>query len=182
MVTDTPVENPDAIPSWPNDIYQVLKERDIRHCAYVPDAGHTGLINKMIEDADIHSVVLTTEEEGIGYLAGAWLAGERGVLLLQSSGVGNCINTLSLTNSYRFPLLMIVTMRGEWAEFNPMQVPMARATAGSLQLMGVNTYHVEAVDDIAEVVEAGADMAFNGDQSVAVLISQRALGRKKWNS
>jgi hypothetical protein len=48
--------------------------------------------------------------------------------------------------------------------------------------MGVNTYRVEAVEDLAEVVEAGADMAFNGDQSVAVLISQRALGRKKWNS
>jgi len=182
MVTDTSLESLEASSSWPNDIYVVLKERDVRHCAYVPDAGHTGLINKMIEDTEIHSIVLTAEEEGIGYLAGAWLAGERGVLLMQSSGVGNCINTLSLTNSYRFPLLMIVTMRGEWAEFNPMQVPMARATARSLQLMGVNTYHVEAIEDIAEVVEAGADMAFNSDQAVAVLISQRALGRKIWNS
>lgn len=181
MVTDTPVEEHEAKASWPNEIYNVLKDRDIRHCAYVPDAGHTWLIDKMVEDAEIQSIVLTTEEEGIGYLSGAWLAGERGVLLMQCSGVGNCINTLSLTNSYRFPLLMIITMRGEWAEFNSMQVPMAKAAASSLRLMGVNTYRVEAVEDIAEVVEAAADMAFNGDQSVAVLISQRALGRKKWN-
>lgn len=62
--------------------------------------------------------VLTTEEEGIGILAGAWLGGERGVLLMQSSGVGNCINTLSLSKVCGFPLLIIVTMRGEWGELN----------------------------------------------------------------
>ncbi len=175
-------EKPDKITSWPNAIYEVLKDRDIRHCAYVPDAGHTWLINKMVEDAGIQSIVLTSEEEGIGYLSGAWLAGERGVLLMQCSGVGNCINTLSLTSSYRFPLLMIVTMRGEWAEFNSMQVPMGKATARSLELMGVNTFHVERVEELAEVVEAGVDLAFNSDQSVAILISQRLLGKKNWNS
>ncbi len=180
MATDTPVEELDTIESWPDDVYDVLKSSNVRHCAYVPDAGHTRLINKMIEDAEIHDTVLTTEEEGIGYLAGAWLGGERGVLLMQCSGVGNCINTLSLTKSYRFPLLMIITMRGEWAEFNPMQVSMGSVTARSLELMGVNTYHVERAEDIAEVVAAGAEHAFNGDQSVAILISQRVIGRKKW--
>ena len=48
------------------------------------------------------SVVLTTEEEGIGYLAGAWLGGERGALLMQSSGVGNCINTLGIAGQRAF--------------------------------------------------------------------------------
>ncbi len=181
MPTDTSVEKRDVATSWPCAVYEVLKDCDIRHCAYVPDAGHTALIDKMAGDAEIQNIVLTTEQEGIGYLSGAWLAGERGILLMQSSGVGNCINTLSLTNSYRFPLLMLITMRGEWAEFNPMQVPMGKATARSLQLMGVNTYHVGRAEDIAEVVEAGAEFAFNSDQSVAILISQRALGRKNWN-
>lgn len=181
MVTDTPIEEGDVIEPWPDAIYDVLKSRDVRHCVYVPDAGHTRLIKKMGEDAEIQDTVLTTEEEGIGYLSGAWLAGERGVLLMQSSGVGNCINTLSLTSNYRFPLLMIITMRGEWAEFNPMQVPMGKATAKSLELMGVKTYHVERAEDIAEVVAAGADLAFNGDQSVAILISQRLIGRKQWS-
>lgn len=166
---------------WPDTLYDVLINRDIKHCAYVPDSGHTQLINKMIEDNQVQDVVLTTEEEGIAYLSGAWLAGQRGVLLMQCSGVGNCINMLSLTSSYRFPLLMIITMRGEWAEFNPMQVPMGRATAKSLELMGVNTYHVEREEDLAETVAAGADHAFNGDQAVAVIISQRLIGRKKWN-
>jgi sulfopyruvate decarboxylase TPP-binding subunit len=73
-------------------------------------------------------------------------------------------------------------MRGEWGEFNSMQVPMGKATARSLELMGVNTYHVERVEELAEVVEAGVDLAFNSDQSVAILISQRLLGKKNWNS
>ena len=181
MVTNTQTEELEVLESWPDELYQALKSSEIRHCVYVPDAGHTRLINRMIEDTEIQDTVLTTEEEGIAYLAGAWLGGDRGVLLMQSSGVGNCINTLSLTQCYRFPLLTIITMRGEWAEFNPMQVSMGRATAKSLEIMGVNTYHVDRAEDICEVVAAGAEHAFNGDQSVAILISQRVIGRKIWS-
>jgi hypothetical protein len=72
--------------------------------------------------------VLTTEEEGIALAAGAWLGGQRAVLLMQSSGVGNCINMLSLPVNCRMPFLTLVTMRGEWGEFNPWQVPMGTAT------------------------------------------------------
>ena len=89
-------------PDWRAQIYHVLKEFEVRHMAYVPDAGHSTAINLFEEDRQVSSVVLTTEEEGIGYLSGAWLGGERGVLLLQSSGVGNCINTLALTLAATF--------------------------------------------------------------------------------
>jgi len=116
---------------WPSDIYRVLKAADVRQMAYVPDAGHTTLINLFSADPDVICNVLTTEEEGIAIAAGAWLGGQRSVLLLQSSGVGNCINMLSLPVIGRFPLLMLVTMRGEWAEFNPWQVPMGRGTQGA---------------------------------------------------
>ena len=84
----------------------------------MPDAGHSAAIRLAEADPEVNSVVLTTEEEGIGYLAGAWLGGQRGALLMQSSGVGNCINTLALQVCARFPLLMVITMRGDWAEFN----------------------------------------------------------------
>ena len=79
---------------------------------------------------------LTTEEEGVALLAGAWAGGQRGVLLMQSSGVGNCINMLSLTQIFRFPFLTLVTMRGEWGEFNPWQVPMGSSTAGRVRTVG----------------------------------------------
>ena len=68
----------------------------------------------------------------VAMLAGAWLGGERGALLMQSSGAGNCINMLGMINECRFPLLMILTMRGHWGEFNPWQVPMSHATVPSL--------------------------------------------------
>ena len=129
---------------WQGDVFRVLKEHDIKHIVYVPDAGHSTAIRLAEADNEIDSVVLTTEEEGIGYLAGAWLGGERGALLMQSSGVGNCINTLALQVCARFPLLMVVTMRGDWAEFNGWQNPMGQATEKALNLMGVLTWRADA--------------------------------------
>ena len=104
----------------------------MRQVAYVPDAGHARLIELCQAGPDDATVVLTTEEEGIGLLAGAWLGGQRGVLLMQSSGVGNCINMLALNQTCRLPLLMLVTMRGEWGEFNPWQLPMGQSAAAAL--------------------------------------------------
>ena len=167
-------------PDWPLDIYHTLKSFDVAQVCYVPDAGHARLITLSHDDAAIKTTVLTTEEEGIALCAGAWLGGQRAVLLMQSSGVGNCINMLSLMNSCRLPLLTIVTMRGEWAEFNPWQIPMGTATPGALELMGVTVLRINNPNEVEEVVSAAANLAFDGDQQVAVLISQRMLGRKKW--
>ncbi|GAB2176466.1 thiamine pyrophosphate-binding protein [Dongia sp. agr-C8] len=165
---------------WPAEIHRVLKAAEVRQMAYVPDAGHTALIDLFQADPDVISTVLTSEEEGVAIAAGAWLGGQRSVLLMQSSGVGNCINMLSLPAIGRFPLLMLVTMRGEWAEFNPWQVPMSRATQPALEAIGVKVLRADEADDLVETVQAAADFAFNADQQVAVLIGQRLLGRKKW--
>lgn len=166
--------------TWPGEIYRILKGAAVKQMAYVPDAGHTALIDLFHADRDVISTVLTTEEEGVAIAAGAWLGGQRSVLLMQSSGVGNCINMLSLPAIGRFPLLILVTMRGEWAEFNPWQVPMSRATQPSLEAIGMKVLRAEEADDLIETVQAAADLAFNADQQVAVLIGQRLLGRKKW--
>ena len=166
--------------AWPGQIYQVLKEAGVAQASYVPDAGHTKLIQLLHADPGIATTVLTTEEEGVALSAGAWLGGQRSVLLLQSSGVGNCINMLSLMATCRFPLLAIVTMRGEWAEFNPWQMPMGRATPGALELMGVKVMRVDEAEQAAETVASAATLAFDSDQQIAVLLSQRMIGRKKW--
>ncbi len=169
-----------AGPAWPDRIYACLEAARVRHVAYVPDAGHARLIELAHADPQMCPTVLTTEEEGIGLLLGAHLGGERGVLLLQSSGVGNCINTLALHASVRFPLLMLVTMRGEWAEFNPWQVPMGQATEKVLQAMGVLTWRADQAEDVEPLVAGAADMAFNGEAACAVLLGQRLIGRKQW--
>lgn len=166
--------------AWPDTIYGHFKRLDIRQVGYVPDAGHSRLINLCKQDAQIHDVVLTTEEEGVGLVAGACLGGQRAALLMQSSGVGNCINMFSLLGTCRFPCFMLVTMRGEYGEFNPWQVPMSSITEQSLKLCNFLTYRVDHAEDIDDMVGAAGDMAFSGDFSVAILLSQRLIGRKKW--
>ncbi len=163
--------------AWPDQIYRKLREMDVRQVAYVPDAGHARLI-ELCHQSDMKTTVLTTEEEGIGLLAGAWLGGERGALLMQSSGVGNCINTLSLAKVCGFPLLILVTMRGQWGELNPWQVPMGQITGDSLRLAGAVVYDVAEPEMAAPAVEAAGRIAFNGGLTAAVLLSQRMLGTK----
>ena len=165
---------------WPVALYETLKAADVRHMSYVPDAGHTSLINLLNEDPDVTTNVLTTEEEGIAIATGSWLGGSRSVVLMQSSGVGNCINMLSLPVQTRTPLLMLVTMRGEWNEFNPWQVPMGQATQASLEAIGVTVLRAETGQDLVEMTEQAATMTYEADGQVAVLISQRLLGKKKW--
>ncbi len=165
---------------WPDALYRTLKQARVNQMAYVPDAGHSRLIDLFEQDADVGCTVLTTEEEGIAVAAGAWLGGDRTVLLMQSSGVGNCINMLSLATISRFPLLMIVTMRGEWAEFNPWQVPMGLATEPALAAIGVRSMRASTVDALVETVGSAASMAYLADQQIAVLISQQLLGTKTW--
>lgn len=166
--------------SWPQQIYDILKAADVRQMAYVPDAGHSSLIELFNADQQIKCNVLTTEEEGIAVSVGAWLGGQRSVLLLQSSGVGNCINMLSLPVLSRSPLLMLVTMRGEWAEFNPWQMPMGQATQPSLEAIGVTVLRADTEADLIASVNQAANTVYDTDQQVAILIGQRLLGKKVW--
>jgi len=170
----------EAAPAWPEAIFKILKAADIRQIAYVPDAGHAHLIRRAQADPDIADVVLTTEEEGVALTCGAWLGGQRAVLLMQSSGVGNCVNMFSLLRSGQFPFFTLVTMRGEYAEFNPWQGPMGRATQGVLEQMGITVLRAGHPDEVEEIVSAGLEAAFGAGEQVAVLLGQKLIGRKTW--
>jgi len=165
---------------WPEQLYQTLKRAGVRQVGYVPDAGHKRLIELCLADKAMRAVVLSTEAEGMGLAAGAWLGGERCALLMQSSGVGNCINQLGTVAECRFPLLMLVTMRGQKGEFNPWQVPMGQATPAVLEAMGVVVEEANAAGEITPVVDAAARLAFGSYQAVAVLISQAVIGIKSF--
>ncbi len=169
-------------PAWPDEIYRILADADVRQVCFVPDAGHTRLIERCLDDQRMKSVRLTTEEEGVAMLGGAWLGGERGALLMQSSGVGNCINMLGMTHECRFPLLMLVTMRGEWGEYNPWQTAMGLGTQTALESVGVIVQHVADAAHVAESVDAAARLAFNSYRAVAVLIGQRVIGFKQFRN
>ncbi|MBI3113783.1 MAG: phosphonopyruvate decarboxylase [Rhodospirillales bacterium] len=163
---------------WADDVFKVLVEAGVRQAAYVPDAGHTRLIQRCHAAKRIAAVPLTTEEEGIALLAGAWLGGQRGVLLMQSSGIGNCINMLSLSRACEFPLLMLMTMRGQWREFNPWQLPMGRNAKRILTAAGVACDTVAEPARVAAVVAKAAAGAFGAADRRAVLLHQKLMPRK----
>ena len=165
---------------WPDRLFETIKRGGVRQVGYVPDAGHARLIDRCRADPDIHDVVLTTEEEGIALAAGAWLGGQRAALLMQSSGLGNCINMLSLARTCRFPLLMLITMRGEWEEFNPWQVPMGSIVDPVLKLCEAEVYRVREPEEVAGIAERAVQQAFGDERIVAVVLSQQLIGRKVW--
>ena len=165
---------------WPDRLFATFKRADIRQVGYVPDAGHARLIDRCRADPQIRDVVLTTEEEGVALAAGAWLGGERAALLMQSSGVGNCINMLSLARTCRFPLLMLVTMRGEWEEFNPWQEPMGSIVDPVLKLCEAEVYRVLTSDEVEIAAERAVQQAFGDERIVAVVLSQQLIGKKVW--
>jgi sulfopyruvate decarboxylase alpha subunit len=163
---------------WADAVHAMFKAANIRQIAIVPDAGHARLIRLCEKDRAMRVVRLTTEEEGIALLGDAWLGGEKGVLLMQSSGVGNCINMLSLSLTCQFPLLMLVTMRGDHGEFNPAQVPMGNATQAVLEDIGVIVKRADTGEEVPEMVSSAIRLAFNTYRPLALLIGQRVSGAK----
>jgi sulfopyruvate decarboxylase alpha subunit len=158
--------------------HALLRKHDIGIVAYVPDGGQKRLIDLCEDDPEIRCVTLTSEQEGIALAAGAFLGGRRSAVLMQSSGVGNCVNMLSVPSECNMPLLMLVTMRGEWGEFNPWQVQMGQGTPAVLEASGVIIYRVDTADELETTMENAMMLAFQSRRRVAVLISQRFLGAK----
>jgi sulfopyruvate decarboxylase alpha subunit len=163
---------------WSEGVYQLFKQQDIRQVSLVPDAGHARLIKLCEADPQLRVVWLTTEEEGIALAVGAWLGGDKSVLLMQSSGVGNCINMLSMLSVCQVPLPMLITMRGDWGEFNPWQVPMGRAARTVLEEMGVLVSSAQQESDVVPLAEGTLRIAYNTFRPAALLIGQRVLGAK----
>jgi sulfopyruvate decarboxylase alpha subunit len=165
---------------WQDEVFDLLRRHKITQFAYVPDAGHKILINRSLADREVHAIALTTEEEGVALLAGADLGGARGVLLMQSSGVGNCINMLSLIEGSRFPFLTLVSMRGDFGEANAWQYPMGQATVPVLEAMGVICLRADSAAEVVATAAAALNMVFEAGRSVAVLFTQKLLGAKRF--
>jgi sulfopyruvate decarboxylase alpha subunit len=159
-------------------VFREIKARNISTVCTVPDGGLTALLNLIEADREVRLVTLTSEQEGIGIATGCWLGGARAMVAMQSSGVGNCVNALGLPTAYRAPCLMLVTMRGQWGEFNPWQVPMGQATRTVLEAVGVKCFPVDKPNEVAETFVAAADLAFHSRVSTAVLVGQRIIGAK----
>ncbi|MGF1597976.1 MAG: phosphonopyruvate decarboxylase [Acidimicrobiales bacterium] len=174
-----------AEPAWVAPTHRALTDAGVRIVGSVPDGGLRHLLVRLDTDPAITTVRLTTEEEGVALACGAWLGGSRAALLMQSSGVGNCINMLGLLSSCRIPALLVVTMRGQADETNPWQVPMGSVAGDALRLMGIDVRTVVTSDGVPGAVARALADAFGphgstdrGGGATAVLIDQRIIGVK----
>jgi sulfopyruvate decarboxylase alpha subunit len=180
MRDETEASRAHADPDWPAAIHAELLAAGVSLVAYVPDAGHARLIELCHDDPAIRAVPLTSEEEGVGLAAGAWLGGARTVVLMQSSGVGNLPNALATAAECRFPLVILVTMRGEEGETNPWQNPMGRGAEAVLSTMGVEVGRADTIHGVVPAVRAALTRAFEHEAATAVLIAQKVIGVKRF--
>tara|TARA_B100001123_G_scaffold443738_1_gene590534 strand:+ start:1046 stop:1570 length:525 start_codon:yes stop_codon:yes gene_type:complete len=165
---------------WQEELFALLRANEIRLFCYVPDGGHKTIINKSIDDPNVISVPLTTEEEGVAMCAGCHLGGVKSVLLMQSSGVGNCVNMFALLKNGQFPFITLVTMRGEFGEMNPWQIPMGQGVQPVVEAMGMHCLRVDNPSEVSPTVQAAIDMAYKSNQAVAVLLTQKLIGAKQF--
>lgn len=168
------------VATWQDQLYDHLKQLGISLICYVPDGGHATAISRAEADPDVIAIPLTTEAEGVPLLAGHHLGGGKGVLLMQSSGVGNCVNQFSLIHFGRFPFFSIITMRGEFGEQNPWQVAMGRGVQPVMEAMGMMCLRADREDEVLTTATAAHDLAFRSNQGVGMLLSQRLLGAKQF--
>ena len=163
---------------WSKLVFDKLVDAGVSLFSHVPDFGNTDIIRMADEHNETRSILLSSEQEGVAIAAGADLVGERAVVCMQSSGVGNCPNYLSLVKGGRFPMLLIVTMRGDYGEENHWQYPMGQAVTPILEAMGVQVIQVDREDELVHATEAAISAAFVGGQGVALVLSQKFLGAK----
>jgi sulfopyruvate decarboxylase alpha subunit len=165
---------------WTNIVFERLKANQLEVVCYVPDSILAPLITRVEEDAFFTVVPLTREEEGVGVLTGAYLGGQRGLLMMQVSGLGNSINCLaSLAIPYQIPFLMLISQRGELGEFNPAQITMGMAARSVLDALDIQHFTLRHVDDVATLMDGGIKTAYTAKRPVALFLSTEMVGWKR---
>jgi sulfopyruvate decarboxylase alpha subunit len=164
---------------WHDAVIAGLRANNVRLIAHVADTVLAPLIRRMEADDDFRVVTLTREEEGVGLLAGAYLGGTRGALLLQSSGLGNSINALgSLALPYQIPFVMLISERGGFFEHNVVQLAGGKAVPDILAALGIQLFRMTSPDQVPLYVEQGTRHAFVSRRPVAIGITTELSGGK----
>ena len=164
--------------AWSRVMFNHFKSAGVTLFSYIPDAGNARLAELVDEDNECTLVMLTTEEEGVALAAGADLVGKQAVLMMQSSGVGNCPNFLSFVKGANFPILLMVSMRGDYGEQNPWQYPMGEAADAILEAMGLQVIRIDRKEDLEAGLAAGTNAVFKAGRSAAIVLTQQFLGAK----
>lgn len=165
--------------TWECEVTTALKESDVEIVAYLPDSVIANLIQSTIDDDDFSSYRVAREEEAVSLLGGAWLGGECGALICQSSGLANTFNALgshSIANG--LPFVGLVTRRGDLGEHNLAQVPGGYNMPRLLDDIGVRNRSLEPSDPIGPTIERAVDSARSTGQPYILLLERNLTGGK----
>jgi len=147
--------------------------------AGVPCSYLKPFINYVIDDDNLRYVGAANEGDAIAVAAGAELAGQRGVVMFQNSGFGNTVNPLtSLTHTFRIPVLIIVTLRGEpgGPADEPQHELMGRITSDLLDLLGIAWDWFPTEEDAIEpVLERAVTTMDNERRSFALIMRKGSV-------
>jgi len=164
---------------WAAKIVSLLKANNICSISFVPDAVIGRILKVAAKDPYFHLTTLAREEEGVGIITGEYLGGRYGVLMMQSAGLGNCVNALaSLAIPYQIPFLMLISQRGELGEFNACHVVMGKALRRILEALGIQHYTLAREEELETVIDGAIKTAYTSEQPVAVILSTALVGWK----
>ena len=150
-------------------LYAKVREHGLDFFVSVPCTLLGGFIQILEDDPAVTYTPVTREEEGIGILAGAYLAGKRPVIAMQNSGYGNIVNAVcSLVLYYNMPIVMLISHRGSEGERVEAQFPMGDAIAPVMAASGVDCVTVAAPPDLA-LLDQGIERAYRQQKPVGFL-------------
>lgn len=152
-------------------IYQGLKSAGIDFIVSVPCANLGKILEIIDEDEEIIHVPATREEEGIGICAGAYFGGKKTAILMQNSGLGNCVNALgSLYQLYSLSLVMIMSHRGTEGEPIIGQIPMGKATPKILDAMKLDYFNPKNPNDAKKIVSRSWKKSIKKKAPISILL------------
>jgi sulfopyruvate decarboxylase subunit alpha len=168
-----------AAPSWARGMLDCFRAEDIRNLVFLPDTVMGRLLALAEEDTFFRLVGVHREEEAVGIVAGLFMGGQRGAVLVQSSGLGNTLNALgSLAMAYRIPIPLLVSLRGELGEFNPAQLHMGRAVPGALDALTIQHVTLRSEVDLETIVQGALKTCFTAEEPFGILLSAQLTGWK----
>ena len=161
-----------AVETWEETVVRVLKANDVRLVAYVPDKVLAALIACLHADDYFTVVSPAREEEAVGIVTGAYLAGLRGIVLMQTSGFATLPNALaSLVLPFQIPLLMMVSERGALGDFQLGQVIVCSAMRPILAALKIEHFAIQRQDEVEFVVDRMIRQAYATQAPAAMILS-----------
>lgn len=166
-------------PAWARSMLEAFRAEDIRQLVFLPDTVMGRLLALAEDDPFFELVGVHREEEAVGILTGLYLGGQRGAMLIQSSGLGNTLNALgSLAMAYRIPFPLLVSLRGELGEFNPAQLHMGRGVPGCLDALTIRHVTLRSTTDLETIVSGALKTCFTAEEPFGILLSAQLSGWK----